>query len=98
MKKVKKVSKKFFVYILKCSDQTFYCGVAKNLEKRIYAHNFLKTGAKYTKSRLPVKLLYWQKYKNRSLAQKEEARIKALNKTQKENLILEFKDNTTVQV
>jgi putative endonuclease len=75
------------VYILECSDDTFYTGVAKDLERRIAEHNNSNLGAKYTRSRRPVKLVYSKKFKNRSEAQIEECRIKKLSRAKKEIII-----------
>ena len=77
----------YFLYILECSDKTLYTGITTNLERRIKEHNGLKTGAKYTKIRRPVKLLYSKEFENRSQALKEEAKIKKLTRLQKFDLI-----------
>jgi len=74
---------KYFLYILKCSDQTLYTGITKNLDRRIKEHNFSDLGAKYTSGRRPVKLVYSQEFANRSAALKEEARIKKLSRLRK---------------
>ena len=73
----------YFLYILKCSDQTFYTGITTNIERRIKEHNNSKLGAKYTKVRRPVKLVYSKEFENRSFASIEEARIKKLSRVQK---------------
>lgn len=78
--------KKWFVYIVKCSDNTYYTGISTNVNKRIITHNKGK-GAKYTKCRLPVILLYSKKLENKSQASKEEYRIKQLTKSEKILLI-----------
>jgi len=75
----------WYVYILKCNDDTLYTGITNNLSKRLNTHNIGK-GAKYTRCRLPVKMIYFQRYKNRSIASKEEYRIK--NLTRKEKFLL----------
>jgi putative endonuclease len=75
-----------FVYIVKCSDNTFYTGYTTDLNKRIETHNKGK-GAKYTKSRLPVQLIYNKQFETKSLAMKEEYRIKQLTRKQKLMLI-----------
>lgn len=80
----------WYVYIVKCSDKTFYTGVTNDLKRRISEHNGSKLGSKYTRARRPVILSYQKKYKTRSLAQKEEYRIKNLSRKEKQNLI----DNT----
>jgi putative endonuclease len=77
----------YFVYILECADKTLYIGYTNDLEKRIKAHNELKSGAKYTKGRKPVKLVYSEKYKTLSEALKREAKLKNFTKKQKLELI-----------
>ena len=74
------------VYIVKCSDSTFYTGITTNLKRRIDEHNNSPLGAKYTRGRRPVKLVYSKKFKNKSLATKEEARIKKLSRKEKISL------------
>jgi putative endonuclease len=74
------------VYIIECSDQTYYTGISNDVEKRIDTHN-KKKGAKYTKTRTPVKLVYQQSFETKSLAAKEEWRIKQLTRNQKILLI-----------
>ncbi len=71
-----------FVYILECRDKTLYTGWTKNLNKRLEKHNSGK-GAKYTRGRTPCKLVYYSCFPTKSLALKEEARIKKLKKNQK---------------
>lgn len=77
----------YYLYILKCADKTLYTGIAVDLAKRLKKHNFSKLGAKYTKSRRPVKVVYSKKFKSRSSALKEEFRIKALSRKEKIELI-----------
>jgi len=77
----------YYLYIVECADKTFYTGITTNLERRISEHNDTRLGARYTASRRPVKLAYFKKFKNRSLASKEEARIKKLGKSKKQELI-----------
>jgi len=78
----------YFVYILECSDHTFYTGITTNLNRRIEEHNSSKLGAKYTKAHRPVKLIYSKEFNNRSEASIEEARIKKLSRTEKLNFII----------
>ena len=78
---------KFYVYILKCSDNTYYVGCTSNLEKRLIAHNSLKSGAHYTKIRRPVSLIYKQEFKTLLSARGREAEIKRLKRDQKELLL-----------
>ncbi|NLL30365.1 MAG: GIY-YIG nuclease family protein [Clostridiales bacterium] len=75
-----------YVYILKCSDETLYTGWTNNLDKRLEAHNSGK-GAKYTRVRLPVKLVYYEEYEDKIEAMKREYAIKRLTRKEKINLI-----------
>lgn len=75
-----------YVYILKCNDGSLYTGWTNNLEKRIEAHSNGK-GAKYTKVRLPVKLVYFEKFDNKISAMKREYAIKQLKRKEKLELI-----------
>ena len=74
-----------YVYILECADDSLYTGWTTDLEKRIQAHND-KKGAKYTKSRTPVKLFYCEECESKSAALKREAEIKKLPRQQKLNM------------
>lgn len=78
-----------YTYILECSDGSFYTGWTNNLEKRINCHNKGK-GAKYTKGRLPVKLVYFEESIEKRDAQKREYVIKHLTRNNKLNLIKDF--------
>jgi putative endonuclease len=69
-------------YLLQCADTTLYCGITNDLEKRIAAHN-AGEGAKYTRSRTPVKLVYQESCADRSEASKREREIKALPRAAK---------------
>jgi putative endonuclease len=77
--------KEWFVYIVECSDSTYYTGITTDIIKRIETHNS-KKGAKYTRSRTPVTLKYSNKFENKSEASKEEYRIKQLTRLEKEQL------------
>jgi putative endonuclease len=72
-----------YVYILECSDKTLYTGTTGNIEKRIRKHNSTKAGAKYTRGRRPVKLVYVEVCSTPSIALKREAEIKKLSRAQK---------------
>lgn len=76
-----------YVYILKCNDDTYYTGWTNNIKKRLAAHNSESGGAKYTRSRKPVTLVYCEAHQSKSLAMKREAEIKKLSRTQKNNLV-----------
>jgi putative endonuclease len=75
-----------YTYIVECSDGTLYTGYTNDLEKRIKAHNSGK-GAKYTRSRLPVTLVYFEEYETKELAQSREWHIKRLTRAKKLELI-----------
>ena len=77
----------YHLYILKCADGALYTGITVDLERRINEHNSSKLGAKYTRTRRPVKLVYSKKFNNRSLASKAENRIKKLSRDEKIKLI-----------
>ncbi|XLQ19572.1 MAG: GIY-YIG nuclease family protein [Candidatus Moraniibacteriota bacterium] len=77
----------YFVYILHCSDDTLYTGITTDVSRRLEEHNGKVKGAKYTKMRQPVKLVYSAEFLNRSTASIEECRIKKLSRKQKELLI-----------
>lgn len=80
----------YYVYILKCSDETFYTGISSNVMKRLQSHNKGK-GAKYTRGRLPCSLVYLEQCESKSAALKREWFIKhKLNRKEKENLVLEY--------
>jgi predicted GIY-YIG superfamily endonuclease len=83
---MKKIISEWTVYILECSDGTFYTGVTNNLQKRINLHNAGK-GAKYTRSRLPVKVIYQEDAPEKSEALKREYMIKQLSREQKIKLM-----------
>ena len=78
----------YIVYVLKCSDKSFYTGIAKNLQQRIKQHNGqIKGGATYTRTRQPVKLVYSEEFSTRSEALKREHQIKKLTHSQKAGLL-----------
>jgi len=74
------------VYILRCSDDSLYCGITNNLKERLDEHNDRK-GAKYTKTRLPVELIYSEELPDKSSACKREIAIKGWRREKKEALV-----------
>jgi putative endonuclease len=76
----------WYVYILECADKTLYIGSTNNLEKRLHAHNHLKSGAHYTKIRRPVVLKYFEICKTFSSARAREHSLKQLSRKEKLNL------------
>jgi len=77
----------WYVYILECIDQTLYTGITTDLKKRLEQHNTSTRGAKYTRGRRPVKMVFSCELSNKSEAQKEEYRIRKLTKTEKIKII-----------
>lgn len=77
----------WWVYIVRCSDATYYTGITTAIERRIDEHNGRKLGAKYTRARQPVQLVYQEGFENRSLATKQEIALKKLTRKQKQSLI-----------
>ena len=78
-----------YTYILQCCDGSFYCGWTNDLTKRLAAHN-AGTGGKYTRSRLPVGLVWYHVSETKEDAMKREYAIKQLTRTQKMLLIQDF--------
>lgn len=74
-----------YTYILKCRDGTYYTGYTNNLEKRLKAHNEGK-GAKYTKGRGPVELVYYEAFEDKRSAMQREYEIKQLSRSEKEKI------------
>ena len=78
----------YYTYILTCADNTLYCGITTDIKRRIEEHNTdNKKGAKYTRTRRPVKMVYFAEFPDRIRACKEEARIKKMTRPQKIKLI-----------
>lgn len=75
-----------YTYILKCKDGSLYTGWTNNLEKRVKAHNSGQ-GAKYTKSRRPVELVYYESFTTKEEAMSREYAIKKMTRKKKEKLI-----------
>lgn len=82
-------SKQWTVYLLECSDGTMYCGITNDLDRRLKEHNFGKRGAKYTRSRRPVKIFGSFPASSRSDAQKSEMRIKKMKRKDKLRFFLD---------
>ena len=77
----------WYLYVLECSDKTLYTGITNDLEKRVEKHNSSNLGAKYTRSRRPVKLIYSRRFKSKSRAAVEESIVKKLSREEKIDLI-----------
>ena len=72
------------MYVVECKDGTYYTGITTDLYRRLHEHNHSKKGAKYTRSRRPVGLIYCERYADRSEASKAEAAFKKLTRKKKE--------------
>ena len=80
----------FFAYLVQCADGTLYGGYTTDLQKRLAAHNSGK-GAKYTRSRLPVELVWWEECPTRQAAMSREWQVKHLSREEKLKLVEDFK-------
>lgn len=82
-----------YTYMVKCRDQSLYTGYTTDLDRRVQTHNSGK-GAKYTRSRLPVSLVYYESYETKTLAMQREYEIKQLTRRKKLKLIEDFQRQT----
>lgn len=78
-----------YTYIVRCTDGTLYCGWTNHLKERVAAHNSGK-GAKYTKSRRPVELVYYEEFETKEEAMRREAQIKRMERAEKLELIAKY--------
>lgn len=85
-----------YIYIVECSDGTYYTGYTTDVERRIATHN-AKKGAKYTRARLPVKLVYKEVYESKIEAMKREYAIKQMSRMQKIKLISSSSDTYLIR-
>jgi putative endonuclease len=77
----------WWLYMVRCADSSLYTGVCIDIAQRLWQHNHCnKTGARYTRSRRPVQLVYWELCPNKQIAYQREAAIKRSTKTHKEAL------------
>ncbi|REL36849.1 GIY-YIG nuclease family protein [Thalassotalea euphylliae] len=91
------MSQPWYVYLLRCADNSLYCGVTTDLNRRVIEHNQSPTrGAKYTRVRRPVELVYSETHASKSLACQREYAIKQLSKSKKEVLVKDQQKNTLV--
>lgn len=79
--------KAWYVYIVRCADNSLYTGITTDLERRVAEHNSAHKAARYTRARQPVVLVYYESLQSRSLASKREWAIKQLKKSEKEVLL-----------
>jgi putative endonuclease len=81
----------WYVYFLRCADNSLYAGITTDIERRLIEHNTSnKLGAKYTRVRRPVSLAHLEKTTDRKSASQREYQLKKLTKLQKENLVAQF--------
>lgn len=85
----------WYIYILCCNDGSLYTGICRDIRRRLHEHNNLKSGARYTRARRPVELVYLETAPSRSSAARREYRIKQLSALQKHSLIQQQRDNET---
>ena len=85
-----------YSYLLECADGTLYCGWTNDLEKRLAAHR-RGTGSKYTRARLPVRLVWHEAFETKGEAMRREAAVKRLTRKEKEALIARFRENAEKQ-
>ncbi len=79
--------KEWYVYIVRCSDKSLYTGITVDLDRRVLEHNTSNKGAKYTRPRRPVQLVYSEAHEDRSSASKRESAIKKLSRAEKLTLL-----------
>jgi putative endonuclease len=90
-----KGSNMWFIYLLRCCDNSLYSGITNDLKRRLRAHRD-GVGAKYTRSRLPLRLVYYELRLTKSEALKREIEIKGMRKSEKEDLILNLPINEEI--
>jgi putative endonuclease len=81
------------VYFLRCNDNSLYTGITTDIKRRLHQHNNTKLGAKYTRARRPVVLVYSETAVDKSAASKREYQLRTLSKKQKETLALSYTSN-----
>ena len=80
----------WYLYVVRCSDGTLYTGITTDVTRRLHEHNVTKKGAKYTRARRPVELVYWIDFHDRSTASKAEFRFKKLSRKEKLDVIATY--------
>jgi predicted GIY-YIG superfamily endonuclease len=85
-KKTGSPTRRWYLYVLKCGDGTLYTGITNDLKRREAQHN-TGTASRYTRSRLPVKIIYHEPCRNQSYALKKECAMKSLTRKEKEDYI-----------
>ncbi|WP_286233639.1 GIY-YIG nuclease family protein [Thalassotalea sediminis] len=88
----------WYVYLVRCADNSLYAGVTTDISRRINEHNHTNKGAKYTRVRRPVSLAYVEHAANRQAACQREYSLRKLPKKKKELLVCQYQNNNTVQL
>lgn len=81
------MKQQWFVYMLRCSDDSLYTGITTDINRRVIEHNSASQGAKYTRNRRPVNVVFQETYPDRSQASQREFEIKKLSRKEKEQLL-----------
>lgn len=81
------MNKDWYIYVLECSDGSLYCGVSTDVDRRLHEHNNTKRGAKYTKTRRPVKVVFSFLCSNKKEAYQLEYKFKKLKRNKKEKIV-----------
>ena len=81
----------WFLYVLRCGDDSLYTGITTDLDRRVQQHND-GVGARCTRSRRPVRLVYWEPHPDRASASRREYQVKHLSRAAKEQLVLNSRD------
>jgi len=76
----------WYTYMVRCRDRSLYTGITKDIDRRLAEHNNAKNGARYTRTRRPVRLVFLERFSSRSAAAKREHQLKSLSKTEKQKL------------
>lgn len=77
----------YYLYVLECGDKTLYTGITVDVKRRVDEHNNSRRGAKYTRARRPVQLVYVRKFRSRSTAAQAEWRMKKMSRAEKGEII-----------
>ncbi len=86
-------NKPWYVYLLRCNDNSLYAGITTNIERRLHQHNHTKLGAKYTRAKRPVTLAFIEIAADKSTASKKEYQLRKLPKIQKERLVSAYQSH-----
>jgi putative endonuclease len=84
------------VYFLRCNDNSLYTGITTDIKRRLHQHNNTKLGAKYTRARRPVKLVYSETAADKSTASKREYQLRTLTKKKKEEIVIAYAVSSVV--